>query len=318
MKKLPQYATSAMIQRLRASLYTEFHCFLNTSVPDYRTEFIMELLQLKYFCDAANTENFSKTANKYLVPTSSISQSIKRLEKELGCELFEHYANKIVLNNSGKLFYSDVSQSLSLLERAKSRIIEEDGELQGDIHLACMSNRKKVTDAIEKFIKENPKVNFIIYHRLEADKNIDIIISDICPFEYSRRVLIVDEEIRIAMNTRHPLASKENLTASDLENERFITMTQGSSLHRITVRTCTDAGFAPNIVIQTDDPFYLRKYIEIGLGIAFIPMISWGGMFSDDIVLRNIDNIQRKTYAFLPKGRYVNRSVEAFLQMLES
>ncbi|MBR2431832.1 MAG: LysR family transcriptional regulator, partial [Clostridia bacterium] len=42
----------------------------------------MELLQLKYFCDAAETQNFSKTAKKYLVPTSNISQSIKRLEKE--------------------------------------------------------------------------------------------------------------------------------------------------------------------------------------------------------------------------------------------
>ena len=55
----------------------------------------MELLQLKYFCDAAETENFSKTAEKYLVPTSNISQSIKRLEKELDTELFEHRANRI-------------------------------------------------------------------------------------------------------------------------------------------------------------------------------------------------------------------------------
>ena len=54
----------------------------------------MELLQLRYFCDAAQTQNFSKTAKKYLVPTSNISQSIKRLEKELGCELFEHRGNK--------------------------------------------------------------------------------------------------------------------------------------------------------------------------------------------------------------------------------
>lgn len=52
-------------------------------------ELAMELLQLKYFCDAAETENFSKTAKKYLVPTSNISQSIKRLERELGVELFD-------------------------------------------------------------------------------------------------------------------------------------------------------------------------------------------------------------------------------------
>ena len=78
----------------------------------------MELLQLKYFCDAAETENFSKTAEKYLVPTSNISQSIKRLEKELDTELFEHRANRIRLNEDGRQFYSDVSKALILLENA--------------------------------------------------------------------------------------------------------------------------------------------------------------------------------------------------------
>ena len=42
----------------------------------------MELLQLKYFCHAAQSCNFSKTAEKFGVPASGISQSIKRLEKE--------------------------------------------------------------------------------------------------------------------------------------------------------------------------------------------------------------------------------------------
>ena len=43
----------------------------------------MELLQLTYFCDAAETENFSRTAQRFTVPPSNISQSIKRLETEL-------------------------------------------------------------------------------------------------------------------------------------------------------------------------------------------------------------------------------------------
>ena len=60
--------------------------------------FIMEILQLKYFCDAAQTQNFSKTAKKFLVPPSNISQTIKRLEKEVETTLFERHANKIKLN----------------------------------------------------------------------------------------------------------------------------------------------------------------------------------------------------------------------------
>ena len=80
----------------------------------------MEMLQLIYFCDAAQTENFSKTAKKYLVPPSNISQSIKRLENELETPLFERQANKIKLNNSGLLFYKNAKSALELLENAKN------------------------------------------------------------------------------------------------------------------------------------------------------------------------------------------------------
>ena len=55
----------------------------------------MDLLQLKYFCDSAESQNFSQTARKYQVPPSGVSQSVKRLENELGTPLFERKNNKV-------------------------------------------------------------------------------------------------------------------------------------------------------------------------------------------------------------------------------
>ena len=75
----------------------------------------MEILQLKYFCDAAQTQNFSKTAKKFLVPPSNISQTIKRLEKEVETTLFERHANKIKLNDAGLLFYKNAKTALNIL-----------------------------------------------------------------------------------------------------------------------------------------------------------------------------------------------------------
>ena len=42
----------------------------------------MEMLQLRYFYESAMAESISKTAQKFMVPASSVSASIKRLEKE--------------------------------------------------------------------------------------------------------------------------------------------------------------------------------------------------------------------------------------------
>ena len=278
----------------------------------------MEFLQLKYFCDAAVTENFSQTAKKFFVPTSNISQSIKRLERELGCELFEHKTNKVTLNSEGKRFYAEASRALMMLENEKMRLADKQNELTGDIRLICLNNRRTVGNAIEKFMRINPNVNFIIRHNFDAESDFDVTVSDFCPYEYGEKILLVDEDICIAMNKSHPLVAKTDLSVGDLRHERFITMTGGSSLWKITVNACHDAGFVPNIAIQTDVPFYVQKYVEMGLGIAFVPFHAWRGQFSDDIALKRIGNLRRKTYAFLPREKYIKRSVEAFLQMLLS
>lgn len=276
----------------------------------------MELLQLRYFCDAAQTQNFSKTAKKYLVPTSNISQSIKRLEKELGCDLFEHRSNRIILNDDGKRFFSSVVYALNILDSAKEDILGNADDIRGEIKLICGCNRKNVTEAIEIFKHQYPQVNLTIYHNIDADKNFDILISDICPYEYGKKTLIIDEAICIAMHKSNPLADKEIYSVNQLEQERFITMSGDSSLHRIMLKACSDAGFTPKIAIQTDDPFYLRKYIELGLGIAFVPARSWQGLFSEEIALKKVENIRRKSYAYLPKTKSIKRSVEAFFNIL--
>jgi len=85
----------------------------------------MELLQLTYFCSAAETESFAKTAQKYGILAQGVSQSVRRLEKELGVSLFDRYANRIVLNERGKMFYETSKNVLDKLDNAKKLVCDE-------------------------------------------------------------------------------------------------------------------------------------------------------------------------------------------------
>ena len=277
----------------------------------------MELLQLRYFCDAAQTQNFSKTAKKFLVPTSNISQSVKRLENELGVELFEHRANKIILADAGKRLYDKASKAIGLLDEAEREIKSEQNEIGGEIKLLVFCNRRLVTKAIECFKSDHPQVSFVLRHELEADMDFDMLISDVCPYEYSEKRLLAHEDNLLAIGKDNPLSRVANLSARDLANERFISMPKGRSLYSITNSICQDAGFTPNISIQTDDPFYIRKYVELGLGIAFVPSCSWKGLFSDNVALKKIGDLSRNTYIYLPKEHKSRPCVADFLSVLE-
>lgn len=278
----------------------------------------MELLQLKYFCRAAETENFSETAKEYCVPASNISQSIHRLEGELGVILFDRSANKITLNERGREFYTDIKSALQLISDSKSRICNLDA-VSGEIRLLIEANRRIVSKAIETFQKKHKDVSFFIDH--VAGENInkyDLIITDkVFNNKNMIRKSIVCEDILLAISKNNPLANKKNLQLCDLENERFITMGRKSGIYKFTNEICSTAGFVPNIVIQSDDPFYIRKYVEMGLGVSFFPSVSWHGMFSDDVICRNIVNLKRTTYVYRSAQRYMSKAVEEFLNQLD-
>ena len=277
----------------------------------------MELLQLTYFCTAAETENFSKTAKIYNVPASNISQSIHRLEKELGAVLFDRTSNKISLNEQGKEFYKEIKNALNSIHNAKVNI-KAHKDISGEIKILAETNRRIVTKAIEDFQKNYTDVSFFIDHSCDGifDKY-DLIITDkvIEQKNFNKHLLVIDN-LLLAMNKKNPLADKKKIAIKDLENEKFITMSNKSGLFRLINEICNSEGFNPDFVIQSDDPYYIRKYIEMGLGVSFVPSLSWQGTFSDDVVLRKVVNINRYTFAYLNTQKYNSKATHLFLEKL--
>ncbi|MBQ8295268.1 MAG: LysR family transcriptional regulator [Clostridia bacterium] len=279
----------------------------------------MDLLQLTYFCHAAKTENFSKTAEHFFVPVSNISQTIKRLEKELGTRLFHREANKIKLNALGRAFYANVSRAFALLEEGKRVVENTRNDNTGNIKILVHTCRRIVTQTIENFKIDFPNVNFIIHHTKDGTGgDYDFIISD-RPFSsrLSHKSLLLSESIMLACHKKHKLANVLSITANDLRNEDFISMSAGNSLHSVLMEISTCENFAPKIAIQSDDPFYVRKYVDEKLGLAFIPAVSWQGSFSENTLLKPFGNYRRNTFVFYDDPQFMPNIQKLFLSYLK-
>lgn len=278
----------------------------------------MEILQLKYFKDAAQTENFSRTAQKFHVPTSAVSQSIRRLEKEMGTALFARTSNRISLNEEGKILYQAVCQMGKTLEDTKRLFAEGGGELTGEIRLQIACNRQLVSDAIRSFSQAHPQVRFRIRHDVSVEETADLVISDDPGLKerYTGRPLLT-EQIGVAFHSDHRLAVQSKVKVQDLMGERFVTMQPGSRLRELTGSLCLRAGFYPQIAIECDDPYYIRKYIGMGLGVGFVPLLSWRGQMPEGLVCIPLEGVTRTTCVWWEDSRYMPRAARAFLELLE-
>ncbi|MBQ7363131.1 MAG: LysR family transcriptional regulator [Clostridia bacterium] len=277
----------------------------------------MDLLQLKYFCDAAKTENFSKTAAKHLVPPSNISQTVSRLERELGVRLFDRGGNAVKLNSEGVSFYQKVSRALALIDEACAEAT--DGTLGNrEINLVVSSNRRIVTEAIDIFRREHPTVSFNISHRSgDIDETTDIIVSDdrVLKSKYCS-VPLIEEKILLAVNDGSTLAKKSKITTEDLSCERFIFLNEGSSLNRVSRSVLNNLGVGANVVIRVDDPYYLRKYVALGLGVALTPEFSFRGQWEAGVTLREIGDFYRTTFLFSKREGYLSAAAREFAALL--
>ncbi len=278
----------------------------------------MEILQLKYFCDAAKTQNFSETARKFDVPPSDISQTINRLEKELGCSLFDRSSNRVRLSEKGTVFFEGISKAMEYIEDACNEIKEETDKMNGKIRICVGTNRNIVTGAIEEFKNKYPEASFYINHRFSEEDIYDFVVSNDSFIKGSYEgELILNEKMALAVSKQNPLSDVTELSAENLRDKRFITMQNGSSLYKITEKVCSDMGFAPKITIQSDDPFYIRKYVEMDLGIAVVPTVSWRGQFSDNVKLLTLENCERCVYLYRRKTGYMTRSAAEFYSALK-
>lgn len=228
----------------------------------------MELLQLQYFYESAKTENFAKTAEKYFVPTSSVSGGVRRLEKELGCQLFDRSSNQLFLNQNGKRLFQALQIAFTEVgEAIKDLTCTEDTR---PIRMLVRAMRGNITDYIIEHYRTKPHIQFQINFDNEEQsfEKYDIIIdeaSNLYP-DYDS-IELCHMRLRLVVSQDNPLCRKK-LTMKQLAKQPFISLGEQSHMHKILLSACKKAGFSPIICVRSNDMKYYEKLVESGIGIG--------------------------------------------------
>lgn len=230
----------------------------------------MNLIQLRYFYESAINQNFSKTAEKYIVPTSSVSAAIKRLEKEIGTVLFDRESNRIVLNQNGQILARALGNAFNEVETAISDI-KDNLVPNREIRILVRARRAMVTDLLINYKSVNPNVKFRMSHDFDISTfdDFDIIIDEKNEPMHSsmEHFLLTIEELCIKAHSTSPLLNRK-LTMKQLENQPFVMMKGESNMNRILSQNAKRCGFEPDITFLCEDRQCLLKCVKSGMGLT--------------------------------------------------
>ena len=145
----------------------------------------MELLQLRYFLVAAKYEHMTKAAEVLRIAQPALSQSIKRLEQELGVPLFDREKRNIRLNDAGRFLEQKLLPIMAALEELPDEIRKRDRMNQHTIYLNLLAATRLVTDCIIAYKELHPEVIFRLVQD-PAREHDDICISTVFPGEFKK------------------------------------------------------------------------------------------------------------------------------------
>lgn len=268
----------------------------------------MDLLQLRYFLESAKNESFTKTAQNHMVPTSSVSASVKRLEDELGVKLFDRNANKIKLNAKGRMFAETLSLAFDQTNAVISEITASE-QPKREITLLVLARRGWITDLVIEYQKQHPEICFRMSHKgaLTDRSSFDIIIDEQSDryMGYAHHVLMA-EKLCIKAHKGSPFAEKQ-LTMSHLQNAPFIMMDKTTSMRQTLEKHAMRCGFSPNIVVECEDRHCLLNCVKAGLGLTVGTEGALTDPLESDIISLDIsDFYETQTICLYHRQRHKN------------
>jgi len=285
----------------------------------------LDLLQLRYFQTVAYFEHMTKAAKKLTIAQPSLSQTISRLEEELGFSLFDREGRNIKLNEYGKILLKRVDRAFSELDSAKLEMAELAGESENRISLSVM-HTPLLPNIISQFRNEYPLAKFQVsmhspfrlVDQLEKGE-IDLCVTYF-PIEEQGIgwTNLMEDEVFIVVPENHPLAERNSISLKEVANEQFIHMEPTNPFRILTDRFCEKAGFTPNIAFELEEPGSIQSYVEAGLGISFLTEHTLRYSHHDKIVPLHIEQpICTRTIGMAWKTeRYTAKVVRDFREFM--
>jgi DNA-binding transcriptional LysR family regulator len=237
----------------------------------------MEIKQLRYFLVVAEELHFARSAERLHVVQAVVSQQIRRLEHELGQPLFDRSKRQVALTAAGCRLVPEARAVLDAVSHAAAVVRSRTDESDAPPHLRlgiAGGSGKRVDQLLDHLGTHFPDLLVTleigqVWEQLDAVRSgaLDASLVRLPRNDHDLEMIPAwFDRIVVAIPTRHPLASKPDLTLSDLADLplRLIPSEQNPAFAATVLRACADAGFEPATGIPFRD--LQATVLELGSG----------------------------------------------------
>ena len=233
---------------------------------------MMEIESLKCFVVLSDKKKFTEAAYECNMSQSTLSKKIKKMENELGVQLFNRTMHETVLTVEGEKFYKYAKSILMMYDRALVEL------KPNTIRLGCMSvlSPYHIPKMLRDFSLSHQHLEFHIKessarYAVDHIDDFDFILIRTDLLENLTDYVIcplIDDELCVVVSTLNPLSKHSEIYLSDIKDEAFIFPEKGSGGYEIFYDACKQAGFDPNIIVEMPHTSTMFSFVEENVGVS--------------------------------------------------
>ena len=241
----------------------------------------MELRQLRYVEAVARHRHFTRAAEELHVAQSALSHQIRRLETELGTELFERTSRRVAPTEAGEAVAARARRALAEVEGVREEVDELRGVTRGRLSIGALlpGGELDLPRLVARFSAAHPGIEVGLYEGTAGDMigflEEDTIDAAFCLLYGELPEGIVAERLSedevVAVFAPGDAPEKEQIGVPDLEARPIVAPRSGSTIKAAVDDLFARSGRQLHVSLESADPFLLRCLVAGGFGVGILP-----------------------------------------------
>jgi DNA-binding transcriptional LysR family regulator len=240
----------------------------------------MDLAQLQVFLSVAAERSFSRAADKLHRTQPAVSQTIHKLEEELGEPLFDRTTRQAALTAAGRVLQEYAQRLTRLAEETESAIRELRDLRRGRVLIGANEAAIHVLlPLVGRFCARHPGVMVDVRRVPSRQIGLEVVQGSLdlgvltfnAPEEGLASLVIDHDELVMLTAPNHPLAKRKQVTTAVFGRETIIAHNDPSPARERVLRMFEQRHEPLNIQIALPSLDAIKRAVEMGMGIAMLP-----------------------------------------------
>ena len=243
----------------------------------------IDLFQIETFLAVAREGSFSRAAQKLFRTQPAVSQTIRRLEEEVGEQLFDRSSRDGILTDAGRALVDYAERMLNLRSEALGAIHSLRQLERGRLVIAANEfTCLYLLPVLEDFRHQHPMVQVCVQRTLASrvanevqNRNAELGVLTFKPDDATLRSIVTyRDELAFVVPVRHPLARAKQAKIRQLGAEMFVAHNVPSPYRAKVIETFTRRKVPLHMDVELPSIEAIKKFVTGGNGVALLPMIA--------------------------------------------